>query len=93
MKAIHEIREAKKHWELQSKIGERAITLKLITARSKMSFMMDLDSVPNLDLDALLIAPDFDFAHDVCGIMRHMDRGTYPGKLTGCFVPRYSRNQ
>lgn len=39
-----------------------------------------------LDLDRLLLAPDPDFGHDVCGIRRHIDRRT--GKLGGCFLPR-----
>lgn len=42
-----------------------------------------------LDLDRLLSSDDCDFAHDVGGIMRHMDRGT--GTLTGCFLPRCAR--
>lgn len=41
-----------------------------------------------LRLDALLSAPDFDFAHDVFGILRHIDRAT--GELGNCFVPRAS---
>jgi hypothetical protein len=53
-----------------------------------MSLMMDLDSVPDLDLQKLLEAPSFDFAHDICGIIRHMDRSTYPGNLKDCFRPR-----
>lgn len=52
---------------------------------------MDLDSVPELDLEGLLKAKPFDFAHDICGIIRHMDRSSYPGKLTDCFVPRFAR--
>lgn len=42
-----------------------------------------------LDLEALLHADEFDFAHDVLGIRRHIDRET--GKLGGCFVPRYAQ--
>lgn len=41
-----------------------------------------------LDLDGLAEAEPFDFAHDVSGIVRHIDRDT--GKLTDCFLPRYS---
>lgn len=41
-----------------------------------------------LQLAQLLEAPDSDFAHDVFGIMRHIDRET--GKLGDCFSPRYS---
>lgn len=44
-----------------------------------------------LDLERLAGFPDFDFAHDVYGIMRHMDRTT--GKLGGCFLPRCARRE
>lgn len=44
-----------------------------------------------LDLENLLAADDFNFAHDVFGIARHIDRKT--GELTGCFVPRFSARQ
>ena len=39
-----------------------------------------------LDLDRLMAAPEVDFAHDVMGIHRHVDRST--GKLGDCFMPR-----
>lgn len=38
-----------------------------------------------LDLERLLEARDADFAHDVGGIVRHLDRET--GHLKDCFVP------
>lgn len=41
-----------------------------------------------LKLYNLLEADDFNFAHDVFGIRRHLDRNT--GKLEHCFLPRYS---
>jgi len=61
-------------------------------ALNRQTVMMDLmachaNGCP-LKLDELEKAPGFDFAHDVFGIMRHMDRTT--GKLGGCFVPRYA---
>jgi hypothetical protein len=46
------------------------------------------DNVYRLRLDELLVAKDFDFAHDVAGIHRHLDRkGRH---LRDCFVPRYA---
>lgn len=39
-----------------------------------------------LDFDELATFPKSDFAHDVAGIQRHIDRET--GELGGCFVPR-----
>lgn len=79
--------------DLQKRVCERAEKeIKGLAGRGdRMSLMMDLDSVPELDLEKLLTAPAFDFAHDICGIVRHMDRSTYPGKLTDCFWPRCAR--
>lgn len=52
---------------------------------------MDLCALHNtcpLRLDELLAADDFNFAHDVFGIRRHMDRET--GDLKDFFLPRFS---
>lgn len=42
-----------------------------------------------LDLQRLLAADDFTFAHDLFGIRRHLDRRT--GKLMDYFSPRCSK--
>lgn len=84
----------KLHWKLQTKVIDRAF-IEIPNLRHEVprfSLMMDLDSVKDLDLGLLLEAPKFDFAHDICGIIRHMDRSTYPGKLKDCFVPRCCRS-
>jgi hypothetical protein len=39
-----------------------------------------------LDLEMFLSADDFNFVHDVAGIVRHLDRET--GELTDFFLPR-----
>lgn len=78
-------------FEFHLKIAERAEREIKGWKHKRSSFLMDLASVPELDLAKLLAAPMFDFAHDVCGIVRHMDRSTYPGKLTDCFSPRCTR--
>jgi hypothetical protein len=44
-----------------------------------------------LDLELLLAADDANFAHDVFGIMRHIDRNS--GAMRDCFVPRFARFQ
>jgi len=41
-----------------------------------------------LKLNELLAADSINFAHDVFGIYRHLNRET--GKLEDCFVPRYA---
>ncbi len=42
-----------------------------------------------LDLKALVTADDFNFAHDVYGIRRHINRDT--AQLENCFVPRFAK--
>jgi hypothetical protein len=44
-----------------------------------------------LDLDLLAKAPDVDLAHDVFGILRHIDPKT--GNMRDYFVPRTARFQ
>ena len=44
-----------------------------------------------LRLQDLLEANDFNFSHDIVGIDNHIDRTT--GQLTGCFLPRYAKEQ
>jgi hypothetical protein len=41
-----------------------------------------------MDFERLAEADDFNFAHDVFGIYRHLDRET--GKLGDCFLPRFT---
>lgn len=55
----------------------------------KMSLQMDLHAAraaSPLDLEKLLDFDDFNFLHDIYGIMRHIDRDT--GEMTQCFLPR-----
>lgn len=42
-----------------------------------------------LDLAALLKADDYNFAHDVFGIRKDLNRDT--GELINCFLPRFSK--
>jgi hypothetical protein len=76
---------------LFTRIAQRAVRMNaeydFVTAQ------MDINACHSngmpLDLEALLAADDFNFAHDVFGIARHIDRDT--GELEGFFVPRFSR--
>lgn len=75
------------------KIVDRANRMKLIPRGfGKLGLDMDLCATiaqgNPLRLDELLAADNFNFAHDVCGIMRHMNRET--GELTNCFEPRFT---
>lgn len=57
----------------------------------RMSLEMDLIAAHNngcpLRFEDLLEAKPFDFAHDIVGIQRNMNRRT--GKLENCFLPRF----
>lgn len=81
----------KKEFETIVRICERAEQLD-IAPKERITLIMDLENTHNsvgLDLDGLLAADDFDFAHDVVGIQNHMNRDTK--ELEGFFVPRYAR--
>lgn len=55
------------------------------------SLCMDLEAADchiRLNLDRLLVSDDLDFAYDVFGIIRHLNRKT--AKLEHCFLPRHA---
>jgi hypothetical protein len=89
--------EFSRNIEAVSEIADRAPADLVRRAGGRMSFVMDLlaaDGVNGngpIDFDALAKADDFNFIHDVAGIVRHLDRST--GKLVDCFVPRFARHQ
>lgn len=61
---------------------------------SLLAVTMDLEACHiycPLILPELLSAKDSDFFHDVCGIIRHLDRET--GNLKNNFLPRYARGE
>jgi len=80
--------------ETQAAIARRAVGMAkdVGVQYDQMTAVMDIDACHSngcpLRLKELLEADDFNFAHDVFGIRRHIDRRT--GKLTQCFLPRYA---
>lgn len=52
-----------------------------------VAVMREVFEAHGVRVTALAKADDFNFAHDVFGIMRHYDERT--GKLTGGFSPRF----
>lgn len=77
-----------------AKIARRAVKMaeKNGVDYSQMTAVMDIEACHcngcPLKLSELLLADDSNFAHDVFGIRRHIDRET--GQLKDCFVPRYA---
>jgi hypothetical protein len=77
-------------YRLLAKIADRAQEMD-DRLTDRLSLMMDIESAHEdvgLDLQKFLDFDDENFAHDLYGIVSHMDRTTYPGKLTDCFLPR-----
>ena len=81
----------KKDMVVITKIVERAMTMQ--GGVDKTSLMMDITACHvngcPLRLAELLKADDFNFAHDVFGIQRKIDRRT--GKINDGFSPRFSK--
>jgi hypothetical protein len=73
-------------------IVQRACELRLITPSEKRTTSMDITACHcngcELDLAGLLAADLQNFAHDVRGIIQHIDRKT--GELMDFFTPRYA---
>lgn len=85
---------AREEMKLESEIADRAVMMAqtLNISYDKMDAVMDIDACHNngckLKLAELLAADDTNFAHDVFGIRRNIDRKT--GTLDNCFLPRYA---
>ena len=75
-------------------IATRALAAGIIGNSGRLTLLMDLknvnDKVCELDFEALLKAEESEFAHDICGIQRNINRET--GKLENCFRPRFARS-
>jgi len=84
----------KRENELIVKIAKRANTMakEIDVKYSIMDINMDITATHlngcSLKLKELLEADNFNFAHDIFGIYRHINRVT--GKLGNCFLPRYA---
>ena len=79
-----------------SDIADRALAMfnEMGIKRSKQDWLMDVcfahKAVP-LRLVALRDADEFNFCHDLGGIMNHLNRETF--ELEDCFVPRFARQE
>lgn len=85
---------SKKDQQKITSIAKRAVSLAASNGIEYGLMTADMDITAchcngmELDLDKLAAADDSNFAHDVFGIRRHIDRET--GQLKDCFVPRYA---
>ena len=72
-------------------IAERADKKDLLMF-DRLSLIMDLEAAHNeigLKLNDLLNADEANFAHDIIGIQRNIDRRTKT--IVNCFLPRFSK--
>lgn len=79
----------KQEFETIVEIAKRAEYMSLV-ALDRFTILMDLELAAkefNLRLEELLNAPNFDFAHDIVGIQKNIDRKTKTFKEY--FLPRY----
>lgn len=80
---------------LISRIASRAVGVASQAGEptDKIQFQMDITAAHAngcpLRLVSLLEADDFNFAHDVFGIRRHLNRDT--GEIENCFLPRFAQ--
>jgi hypothetical protein len=85
-------RTSRQDRELIIMIAERALAMSRSYSVQYSNIQIDLlachlNGHP-LNLRGLLNADDYNFAHDIFGIRRHLNRNT--GELTGGFRPRFS---
>ncbi len=70
----------------------RKVSAEVLPDVTHTQLQMNLESVlltcPNIDLEKTLDFDDFNFAHNLLGILAHLDRTDYPADLTHCFLPR-----
>lgn len=84
--------DAKEKFMTYVKLAERAEKMEIYKGE-RFSLLMDIenaDKVFNLRLEELLNADDFNFAHDIVGIVNNIDRRN-PTDFN-LFVPRYAGN-
>ena len=83
--------KTKERFLMYVKIAQRAEGMNLYSGE-RFTFLMDIEHADNdfnLRLEDLLNADDFNFAHDVVGIVNNINRDT---KDFGFFVPRFAKN-
>ena len=65
----------------------------------RVTIMIDIENADkqfNLRLDELLNADEYEFAHDICGIYKNMERDIESpnyGRVGNLFVPRFAERK
>ena len=85
-------KEYRERYKKYVKIAERAEKEDLYNG-DRQSLLMDIESADlkfNLQLDDWLKADEFNFAHDLYGIINNIVRNDFPATNFGYFVPRFA---
>jgi hypothetical protein len=85
-------KEYRERYKKYVKIAERAEKEGLYHD-DRQSLLMDIESADrkfNLRLDDWLKADEFNFAHDLYGIVDNIVRNEFPATKFKCFVPRFA---
>ena len=86
--------KTKERFMMYVEIAKRAEEMAIYKGE-RHTLLMDLESADNafnLRLEDLLKADNFNFAHDVVGIVNNINRAEFPATDFGLFVPRYAEN-
>jgi hypothetical protein len=83
---------SREEFDLLLKVVDRALREIRDYPDEPRTLIMDLNAAHcngcPIDFAGLLEADDFEFAHDIVGIRKHIDRST--GQVLGFFTPRYA---
>lgn len=85
----------RENYELCDKITTRAMEMNLYPSDHRITAIMDIQNAAkffNMCLEEWLEADDFDFAHDIIGIEKAINRVTYPVDFSNdpLFLPRFA---
>lgn len=84
----------KERFMMYVKIAKRAEELGIYHGE-RMTLLMDIESADNyfnMRLEDWLNADNFNFAHDIIGIVNNVDRSKFPAAEFHRFLPRYANN-
>lgn len=82
---------AKEKFMMYVKIAERAEELGIYHGE-RVTLLMDIENADNvfdMRLEEWLNADNFNFAHDIVGIVNNIDRSKHPAEFH-CFLPRFA---
>lgn len=84
--------KTKEKFMMYVEIAKRAENMGVYNGE-RSTLLMDIESADNafnMRLEDWLKADDFNFAHDVVGIVNNIDRRAFPATEFNLFVPRFS---